>query len=110
MNKLDGFITPPEHIKFLAKKLFGNCGEIMDGAIAYLEPNGGGPINLHTHTYNHLFIVISGQAKILLDKKEKIINANEAFLVKGEIPHSVWNPTQETTVMLGISVKAKEDE
>lgn len=36
MNESDGFITPPEHLKFLAKKLFGNCGEIIDGAIAYL--------------------------------------------------------------------------
>ena len=97
MNESDGFITPPEHLKFLAKKLFGNCGEIIDGAIAYLEPNGGGPVKLHTHPHNHLFIVISGQAKVLLDK--------EAFLVKGEIPHSVWNNSQNTTVMLGISVK-----
>lgn len=105
MNELNGFSTPPEHLKFLAKKLFGNCGEIVDGAIAYLEPGGGGPVKLHTHTHNHLFIVISGQAKVLLDKEERIIHANEAFLVKGEIPHSVWNDTQETTVMLGISVK-----
>ena len=105
MNESDGFITPPEHLKFLAKKLFGNCGEIIDGAIAYLEPNGGGPVKLHTHPHNHLFIVISGQAKDLLDKEEKIINENEAFLVKGEIPHSVWNNSQNTTVMLGISVK-----
>ena len=105
MNESDGFITPPEHLKFLAKKLFGNCGEIIDGAIDYLEPDGGGPVELHTHPHNHLFIVISGQAKILLDKEEKIINENEAFLVKGEIPHSVWNNSQNTTVMLGISVK-----
>lgn len=61
------------------------------------------PFKLHPH--NHLFIVISGQAKVLLDKEEKIINENEAFLVKGEIPHSVWNNSQNTTVMLGISVK-----
>lgn len=105
MKELEEFVTPPEHLKFLAKKLFGDCGEIIDGAIAYLEPNGGGPISLHSHPHNHLFIVISGQAKVLLGNEEKIINANEAFLVKGEVPHSVWNNSQDTTVMLGISVK-----
>ena len=54
MNESDGFITPPEHLKFLAKKLFGNCGEIIDGAIAYLEPDGGGPVKLHTLSLIHI--------------------------------------------------------
>lgn len=26
MNKLNGFTTPPKHLKFLAKKLFDDCG------------------------------------------------------------------------------------
>lgn len=34
MNKLNGFTTPPKHLKFLAKKLFDDCGEIIDGTIA----------------------------------------------------------------------------
>ncbi len=37
------FITPPNHINFKAKKLFDNIGEIIDGAIAYIAPSGGGP-------------------------------------------------------------------
>lgn len=98
------FITPPNHVKFSAKKLFGACGEIMNGAIAYLEPDGGGPIELHTHAYSHLFVVIQGQAKIIMDDGEKILNPNESFLVKGNIPHSVWNNTDTTTIMVGISV------
>lgn len=99
------FITPPNHVGFLAKKLFDNCGEIINGSIAYLEPYGGGPVEVHTHTHDHLSIVVSGQAKIILDNEEKIVNENEAFLVKGEIPHSVWNNTDKTTVMIGITVK-----
>lgn len=48
MNKdSEEFITPPNHIKFLAKPLFGKCGEIQNGAIAYLQPGGGGPIEPH---------------------------------------------------------------
>lgn len=99
------FITPPNHVNFLAKKLFGETGEIIDGSIAYLQPNGGGPAELHTHEHNHLFIVTKGEAKILLDDKEIIVKKDESFLVKGSIPHSVWNNTDDETVMIGISVK-----
>lgn len=101
---MNDFLIPPNHVNFLAKKLFGNCGEIIDGSIAYLEPNGGGPIELHTHAHSHLFILIQGQAKIILNDTEKILNANESFLVNGNIPHSVWNNTDQTTVIVGISV------
>lgn len=101
------FITPPDHIHFLAKKLFADCGEIIDGSIAYLEKGGGGPASLHTHEHNHLFIVVSGQARVELDGEVRIVDANESFLVNGHIPHSVWNNTDVTTVMIGISVKAK---
>lgn len=99
------FITPPNHVKFLAKKLFEHCGEILDGSIAYLESGGGGPVQLHTHEHSHLFIVIEGQVKIQLGKEFKIINENESFLVKGYIPHSVWNNSKLRTIMIGISVK-----
>ncbi|MCY7150900.1 hypothetical protein MK541_01765 [Streptococcus gallolyticus subsp. gallolyticus] len=46
-----------------------------------------------------------GEAKVLLDKEEVIILENEAFLVEGKIPHSVWSNQDEETVMVGISVK-----
>lgn len=105
MKDLKGFITPPDHINFNAKKIFGENGKIQDGAIAYLEPGGGGPIELHTHPHNHLFIVVSGEAKVIIDNQEVVIHENESFLVDGERPHSVWNNTNQTTIMLGISIK-----
>ncbi len=76
----------------------------MDGSIAYISLNGGGPVEQHTHKHNHLFIVVQGEAKILLDKDTVIVKKNESFLVKGEIPHSVWNNTDTETVMIGITV------
>lgn len=106
MNKTK-FITPPNHINFLAKKLFDNCGEIVNGSIAYLEPNGGGPTELHTHKHDHLFIVIKGEAKVLFENEFHIIHENESFVVKGNLLHSVWNNTQGITVMVGISIKNK---
>lgn len=99
------FMTPPNHVNFLAKKLFGASGEIIDGAIAYLQKQGGGPVENHTHPHNHLFIVVKGEAKIILEKEVVIVKANESYLVKGSIPHSIWNNIEDETVMIGISVK-----
>ena len=99
------FTTPPGHVSFLAKKLFGEMGEILDGAIAYLEEGGGGPAERHTHGHDHLFIVTQGEAKIMLGEEAVILKENESFLVEGAVPHSVWNNRRGTTVMVGISVK-----
>lgn len=54
---MDNFITPLNHIKFKAKKLFRELGNIIDGSIAYIDLKGGGPAEQHTHEHNHLFIV-----------------------------------------------------
>ena len=102
---MEGFVTPPRHKGFIAKKLFGPSGEIIDGAIAYVEPNGGGPDEKHTHPHSHLFTVISGRARIEYGEETVFVNENESFLVDGNVPHSVWNDSDGQTVMLGISVK-----
>ena len=101
----DGFMTPPNHVNFEAKKLFGELGQILDGSIAYMDLKGGGPTQKHTHEHNHLFIVVKGEAKILLGDEEVILRQGESFLVEGTIPHSVWNNLDDETVMIGISVR-----
>jgi len=102
------FITPPNHINFLAKKLFDGMGEIINGSIAYLDKDGGGPSKLHTHEHNHLFIVVKGEVKIILGNRTVIVKENESYLVEGSIPHSVWNNFLGVTVMIGISVKKEK--
>lgn len=102
---MNDFITPPAHVNFKAKKLFENGGHIIDGSIAYISLNGGGPTEKHTHKHNHLFIVVQGEAKILLDNETVIVKKDESFLVNGMIPHSVWNNIESETVMIGISVE-----
>ena len=99
------FITPPNHVNFNAKKLFGNIGEVSEGSIAYMEMGGGGPTTKHTHEHNHLFIVVQGEAQIILNNETIIVKANESYLVKGSTPHSVWNNIDDTTVMIGLTVK-----
>lgn len=98
-------ITPPHHENFVAKALFESVGEIIDGSIAYIDLNGGGPTEKHTHEHNHLFIVTQGEAKILLGDEEVIVKKDESFLVNGKIPHSVWNNFNGETVMVGLNVK-----
>ncbi|MDE5862206.1 MAG: cupin domain-containing protein [Ruminococcus sp.] len=80
-------------------------GTIIEGSIAYVDLNGGGPVEQHTHEHNHLFIVVKGEAKIKLADNEVIVKKDESFLVEGKFPHSVWNNIQGETVMIGISVK-----
>ena len=105
VNNID-FMTPPDHTNFYAKKMFGSSGEILDGSIAYIYENGGGPLKNHVHfNHNHLFIVVEGQAKIILEDDEIILNENESFLVKGSIPHSVWNNIKGKTVMIGLTIE-----
>ena len=95
----------PNHVNVEAKKLFGSVGEIIDGSIAYINLKGGGPTEKHTHPHNHLFIVVKGEAKAILGDAEVIIRQDEAFLVKGTIPRSVWSNQDDETVMIGISVQ-----
>lgn len=105
MNK-DGFATPAAHVGFVAKRLFGReDGCIKDGAVAYIEPGGGGPTVQHTHGHDHLFIVVKGEATIRLGERVVKVGENESFRVEGSVPHSVWNETGETVVMVGITVE-----
>ena len=76
-------MTPPKHVNFRAKKLFGEMGRIVDGSVAYIELNGGGPTELHTHEHNHLFIVTEGEARIQLGDETVIIHKDE--MAEGQV-------------------------
>ena len=105
VTDIQEFITPPNHKGFSAKKLFDENGKIKWGAIAYIEKGGGGPEGNHTHNDNHIFIVVDGEAKVILDDKEVIIKKNESFFVDGMVPHSIWNNTDQTTIVIKISTE-----
>lgn len=98
------FITPPKHKGFSAKRLFDENGKIQWGAIAYIQKGGGGPDGEHIHSDNHIFIVVDGEVKIILGGKEIIVHKNESFFVDGMIPHSIWNNSDQTTIVIKISI------
>ena len=98
------FITPPGHAKFLAKKLFDGMGEIKWGALAYIEPGGGGPAGNHTHPEGHIFIVTEGEATVMLEDKAHLVGKDTMFFVPGNVPHSIWNRGSRTVKVIKISV------
>lgn len=101
----DEFMTPEGHTGFLAKKLFNEMGRIHWGALAYIEPGGGGPAGNHTHSDNHIFIVVEGEVEIFLKDAPHIVKKDEMFFVDGMIPHSIWNHGSETAKVIKLSVE-----
>ncbi len=101
----EGFVMPPKHVGFEAKKLFDRVGELTDVLIAYIEPHGGGPTEKHTHGHNHLFVVTQGRERIQSGDKTILLEKDQSYLIEGNVPHSVWNDSNETTVMIGITLK-----
>lgn len=101
----EGFVTSPKHVGFEAKKLFDKSAELIDVAIAYIQPSGGGPSEKHTHSHDHLFVVTQGRARIELGEETVVLQKDQSMLVKGTIPHCVWNDCDETTTMICITLK-----
>ena len=108
MQDKSQFMTPEGHKNFSAKKLFDNHGRIQWGAIAYIEKNGGGPENNHTHSDDHLFIVVEGEVKVISGDKEFIVGKNDSLYINGMIPHSIWNNGEETAVVIKISTEHEQ--
>ena len=66
------------------------------------------PNHNHTHSDNHIFIVVDGEAKIILNDKEVIVKKNESFFVDGMVPHSIWNNADQATVVIKISTEREQ--
>ena len=106
---MQDFITPPNHRNFSAKKLFDKNGKIKWGAIAYIDKDGGGPEENHVHSENHIFIVVDGEAKVMMGDKAVIVRKNESLFVNGITPHSIWNNTDQITVIIKISTECETE-
>ncbi len=79
--------------------------KILRGAIAYIEKEGGGPENNHTHSDNHIFVVADGEVKIISGDQEIIAGKDQSMFVDGMIPHSIWNNGDKTAVVIKISTE-----
>ncbi len=98
--------TPPNHKNFKAILLAKDIDEnIIDCAIAYIEPNGGGPSPCHAHSHDHLFTVIEGNIQIKIEDKTVTLSEGISLKINGKKLHSVWNFSKKTAKVLGISIK-----
>lgn len=102
---MNGFDIPENYSGITAKKLFRNMGTITEGSSVRVAPCGGDPAEQHTHEHDHLYIVTKGEITIFLCEDSIVLKEEEFFLVKGFIPHSLWNHTYSETALIDISVK-----
>jgi mannose-6-phosphate isomerase-like protein (cupin superfamily) len=92
---MDGYMTPPNHKGFRAKKLFQDIGRVKWGAVAHFENGGGGPEGNHTHEEDHIFIVVEGEVRVVMGDGERVAGRDEIIFVDGAAPHSIWNNATE---------------
>lgn len=98
----------PHHTGFLAKRVFGEAGRVLDVSAAHLEPRGGGPVPAHRHPeQNHLFIVTQGAVEVRTPAGVHRFGPNEALLVPGGEVHEVWNAGDDPAVVVGITLAAE---
>jgi mannose-6-phosphate isomerase-like protein (cupin superfamily) len=105
---MSNIITPPGHIKFQAKMLATDLNAvILDSAVAYVEPGGGGPAPSHTHEKDHFFIVVDGCATIKMGTQSIVLHTDETAYIKGDIEHSIWNESNHTLKIIKINCSRK---
>lgn len=105
---MDGFTAVPHHTGFLAKRVFGEAGRVLDVSVAHLEPQGGGPVPAHSHPErDHLFIVTRGVMEARTPEGVRRFGPDEALLVPGGEVHEVWNAGDEPAVVVGITLAAE---
>ena len=74
--------------------------------MTHLEPGGGGPISVHTHPHDHLFIVTEGTMEARLPESVRRFGPDEALLVRGAELHEIWNAGSTPAVVVGITLRA----
>lgn len=70
---------------------------------AVLEPNAS--MGKHTQKNNEFIYVISGQARIIIEDKEEIINKDEVHYCPFGSTHEICNNTNKDLVLLDITVE-----
>lgn len=105
-----GFQPVPGHVGFLAKRVFGQVGGVLDVSVARLEPGGGGPEPPHRHPErDHLFIVTEGIMEARLPEGVRRFGPDGSLLVHGADLHEIWNAGNTPAVVVGITLRAVEN-
>ncbi len=71
--------------------------------IKKIEVDPGASLSLQMHTYrSEHWVVVSGRAKVLIDKNEKIIGPNESAYIPLGVKHRLSNPTKSKLTLIEI--------
>lgn len=70
---------------------------------AILEPNAS--MGKHTQKNNEFIDVISGQARVIIEDKEEIINKDEVHYCPFGSTHEIYNNTNKDLVLLDITAE-----
>ena len=70
---------------------------------AILEPNAS--MGKHTQKNNEFIYVISGQARVIIEDKEEIINKDEVHYCPFGSTHEIYNNTNKDLVLLDITAE-----
>ena len=70
---------------------------------AILESNS--TMGKHTQKNNEFIYVISGQAKIIIDDQEELLNQGEVHYCPFGSTHEIYNNSNENLVLLDITVE-----
>lgn len=89
-----------ENIK--VKMIMDNDCDIVKSIV---EPNG--VIQKHTQMCNEYIYVVSGQARIIIEEEEEIINKDEIHFCPLGHTHEIFNNKDEELVLLNISINEK---
>lgn len=99
-------VIPPNHIGFKALPLAKELDEeIIDCAVAFIEPQGGGPTTDHIHEHDHLFTVISGEIEVMVENTVHTLKSGCSLRVSGSKLHSVWNRGRTVAKVIGTSLR-----
>ncbi|HBB52762.1 MAG TPA: cupin domain-containing protein [Legionellales bacterium] len=85
-------------------------GEETQVVIMSVSPktNPQNEVGTETHAFDQVIFIISGQAKVILDKKEHLVKKGDMIFVPLGTPHQIINLNQDKPLKL-MSVYSQKD-
>lgn len=111
MKYSDQTQRPPElvnpHGEFLQEILGVQVGGIQSHSLAEVRIPPGGSSSCHFHKQSEeSYLILSGQAKLVVDQQARLLKKGDAVLIVPPEMHQISNPFEEDLVFLAVCVPA----
>ena len=109
MKLSDQTQRPPAMLKhegeYLQEILGLQVGGVESHSLAEIRIVSGGSSFAHFHKISdESYLILSGQAKLVVDQHERTLNQGDAVLIKPQEVHQISNPFEEDLVFLAVCV------